>query len=84
MKEPLNIDPIWFMCTGLSWHGSIWFSTGEGQEMSEMAGAGTLDLSHFEHARFGLDQVNEALASLDSRSAGGFANVVVMPSYRAH
>lgn len=79
MSEPMNFDPVWFMCTGLSWRGSIWFTTGEGQEMAAMAAAGTLDLSHFDHQRFTLSQANEALASLGSRTTGGFTNVVVMP-----
>lgn len=79
MSEPMNFDPVWFMCTGLTWKGSIWFSTAEGQEMAAMAAAGTLDLSHFDHQRFELMDANKALASLASRTSGGFTNVVVMP-----
>lgn len=80
MSEPMNFDPVWFMCSGLSWLGSIWFSTGEGEEMAAMVAAGTLDLSPFDHQRFPLAQANEALASLATRGgSGGFANVVVMP-----
>jgi alcohol dehydrogenase len=46
--------------------------------MAAMAAAGTLDLSVFDHQRFGLDQVNEALGVAEKRS-GGFANIVVTP-----
>jgi alcohol dehydrogenase len=79
MAEPMNFDPVWFMCTGLSWLGSIWFTPGEGEEMAAMAAAGTLQLGHFEHRRFPLDRANEALAALTDRRGGGFDNVVVMP-----
>lgn len=79
MKEPMNFDPKWFMCTSLSWIGSTWFTTGEGEEMAAMAAAGTLDLSHLDHVRFTLSQANEALKYLDARGSGGFTNVLVMP-----
>lgn len=80
MAEPMNFDPVWFMCSGLSWMGSVWFNAAEGEEMAAMAGAGTLDLRHFDQVRFTLSQANEAIASLASRSSGGFTNVVVVPS----
>lgn len=78
MSEPLPLDPFPLMCQQLSYTGSLWFSTAEGEDMAAMAHAGTLDLSVFEHQRFGLSQINEALTAVEGRS-GGFTNVVVMP-----
>jgi alcohol dehydrogenase len=43
-----------------------------------MAAAGTLDLSHFEHERFPLERVNQAVEATDQRQ-GGLTNIVVMP-----
>lgn len=79
LAEPLSIDPAWFMTSGLSWIGSLWFSTGEGEELAAMAGAGTLDLRQLDEVRFPLSQANEALASVAARSSGGFTNVVIVP-----
>jgi alcohol dehydrogenase len=45
--------------------------------MADMAHAGTLKLGVFEHERFALDQVNEALDAIEKRT-GGFSNVVIM------
>ena len=42
-----------------------------------MAHAGTLNLGVFEHERFPLERVNEALDAIDKRT-GGFTNVVIM------
>jgi alcohol dehydrogenase len=78
MSETMPLNPIWFMTRSLRWCGSVWFSTAEGEDMSAMADAGTLDLSRFEHRRFPLADANGALNSFDA-SHGGFANVVVMP-----
>jgi hypothetical protein len=47
--------------------------------MATMVKAGTLDLSHLEHLRFGLDQINDALDAAQHRDHGGFNNIVVMP-----
>jgi alcohol dehydrogenase len=58
--------------------GSAWFTAGEGQVMADMAGAGTLDLSVFEHHRFPLARVNEAIDGIKDRN-GGFSNYVVTP-----
>jgi len=66
------------MCAQISLVGSLWFSVAEGEDMAAMAAAGTLDLSPFEHRRFGLDRVGDALALAEQRS-GGFVNVVVTP-----
>ena len=58
--------------------GSAWFTAGEGQDMADMAEAGTLDLSVFEHVCYPLDQVNEAISGLSGRH-GGFTNFVINP-----
>ena len=78
MSETMPLNPIWFMCRGLRWSGSVWFSTAEGEDMAAMADAGALDLSHFEHRRFALADANQALDSFHA-THGGFTNVVVMP-----
>lgn len=58
--------------------GSAWFTAGEGQDMADMAEAGTLDLSVFEHVTYPLDQVNEAISGIGTRN-GGFSNYVIKP-----
>lgn len=58
--------------------GSCWFTAGEGQDMADMAAAGTLDLSVFEHVSFPLEQVNQAITGIDNRN-GGFSNYVIKP-----
>lgn len=58
--------------------GSAWFTAAEGEDMADMARAGTLDLSVFEHVRFPLKRVNEAIAGIANRN-GGFSNFVVQP-----
>lgn len=79
MDSKLPIDPIWLMCNQISYLGSAWFSTAQGEEMGRMARAGTLDLKRFTHLRFPLDRVNEALEAAQHRDHGGFTNIVVMP-----
>ena len=58
--------------------GSAWFTAGEGQDMADMAQAGTLDLSVFQHVKYALDDVNEAISGIGSRN-GGFSNYVINP-----
>jgi alcohol dehydrogenase len=77
MSDPMPVNMHQLMCAQVSLMGSLWFSVAEGQELAAMADAGTLDLGVFEHQRFQLDQVNEALAVAEKR-AGGFVNVVVV------
>jgi D-arabinose 1-dehydrogenase-like Zn-dependent alcohol dehydrogenase len=77
VADPIPLEPFPLMCLQKSYIGSLWFSTAEGQDMAEMAAAGTLNLDVFEHERFKLEQVNEALDAVEQRS-GGFTNVVVM------
>ncbi|MDR3101188.1 MAG: zinc-binding dehydrogenase [Paraburkholderia sp.] len=77
MTDPLPLNLHEMMCAQVSVIGSLWFSVAEGQDLAEMAAAGTLDLGVFEHHRYRLDQANEALADAEKR-AGGFVNVVVV------
>jgi len=59
--------------------GSCWFTPSEGQAMAELAAVGGVDLSVFEHRRYPLDAVNQAVSQADGNGAGGFANFVVCP-----
>lgn len=77
MSTPIEVNMHQLMCAQISLLGSLWFSVAEGEDMAAMAAAGTLDLSVFDHHRFALDEVNDALATAEQR-AGGFVNVVVM------
>jgi D-arabinose 1-dehydrogenase-like Zn-dependent alcohol dehydrogenase len=77
VADPIPLEPFPLMCLQKSYIGSLWFSAAEGQDMADMAHAGTLNLGVFEHERFALEQINEALDAIDKR-AGGFTNVVIM------
>ncbi|WP_230630173.1 alcohol dehydrogenase catalytic domain-containing protein [Comamonas testosteroni] len=77
VSDPIPLEPFPLMCLQKSYIGSLWFTTAEGQDMANMAHAGTLDLSVFDHERFSLEQVNEALIAVENRT-GGFTNVVIM------
>ncbi|MFN3312609.1 MAG: alcohol dehydrogenase catalytic domain-containing protein [Hyphomonas sp.] len=77
VANPIPIEPFPFMCLQKSFIGSLWFTTEEGQAMADLADAGLLNLEVFEHERFRLDQVNEALNTIENRT-GGFTNVVIM------
>ena len=77
VADPIPLEPFPLMCLQKSYIGSLWFTTAEGQDMAAMADAGTLNLKVFEHERFALDRVNEALDAIDQRT-GGFTNVVIM------
>jgi len=75
---PVPLDVHWMMDKQITLFGSNWFNTCEGQELAEMARAGTLNLSVFEHQRFALSDVNQLLDNLHQRN-GGFTNFVVVP-----
>lgn len=78
LAATLPIDPLVMMRRELSYSGSLWFSTAEGQDMAAMAATGSLDLSVFENECFPLDRVNEAVQATDRRH-GGLSNIVVTP-----
>jgi alcohol dehydrogenase len=77
MAEPLPLEMFRLMCFQISVIGSLWFDVAEGQDMVEMAAAGTLDLSVFEHKRYPLRDISKALEAVDQRN-GGFTNVVIV------
>jgi D-arabinose 1-dehydrogenase-like Zn-dependent alcohol dehydrogenase len=79
MMERAPLDLFAMMCAQKTVIGSLWFSTGSAQDMADMAGAGVLDLTPFEHHVFSLDKINEALDNLPVRH-GGFTNFIVSPS----
>jgi D-arabinose 1-dehydrogenase-like Zn-dependent alcohol dehydrogenase len=79
VMENLTLNSFWLMTNRIGLQGSVWFTTGEGEEMAAMAASGTLDVSALDHRVYPLSQVNEALASMDSRD-GGFTNFVIDPS----
>ena len=49
VMETLPLNAFWLMTNRIGLQGSVWFTTGEGEDMAAMAGAGTLDLSVLEH-----------------------------------
>lgn len=76
VEGKVSLDYVWFFITGVKLTGAVWWSTFEGQQMMEMARAGTLDMSSIEAQAFPLEKVNEAMA-VAAKSPGGFTNVVV-------
>jgi D-arabinose 1-dehydrogenase-like Zn-dependent alcohol dehydrogenase len=80
VMETLPINPFWLMTNRIGLQGSVWFTTGEGEDMVAMAAAGTLDLSILEHRVSPLSKVNEVLAGMDDRD-GGFTNFVIDPTH---
>jgi D-arabinose 1-dehydrogenase-like Zn-dependent alcohol dehydrogenase len=79
VMETLPINAFWMMTNRIGLQGSVWFTTGEGEDMVAMAAAGTLDLSVLEHRVSPLSKVNEVLAGMDDRN-GGFTNFVIDPT----
>jgi alcohol dehydrogenase len=78
LAATLPVDPLLMMRRQLTYGGSLWFSTAEGQDLAALAGTGTLDLSVFEHERFALERINEAVAATERRH-GGLTNIVITP-----
>jgi D-arabinose 1-dehydrogenase-like Zn-dependent alcohol dehydrogenase len=78
LTEKLEIEPISFMVKALTFRGSNWFTTGEGQLMADAAGVGALDLSVLQTRAYPLENVNDALAEVKKRP-GGLVNIVVNP-----
>jgi D-arabinose 1-dehydrogenase-like Zn-dependent alcohol dehydrogenase len=79
VMETLPLNAFWMMTNRIGLQGSVWFTTGEGEDMVAMAAAGTLDLSILEHRVSPLSKVNEVLAGMDDRD-GGFTNFVIDPT----
>jgi D-arabinose 1-dehydrogenase-like Zn-dependent alcohol dehydrogenase len=79
VMETLPLNAFWMMTNRIGLQGSVWFTTGEGEDMAAMVRAGTLDLATLEHRISPLSQVNEVLAGMDARD-GGFTNFVIDPT----
>lgn len=79
VMETLPLNAFWLMTNRIGLQGSVWFTTGEGEDMAAMVAAGTLDVSPLEHRVFPLSQVNDAMAALSHRN-GGFTNFIVDPT----
>lgn len=79
VSDDLVIPPYFMKSRNLTLTAGRWFTPDDGRDMAEMARAGTLDLSVFEHRRYALKDVNEAIAGLKDGTSGGFANHVVIP-----
>jgi alcohol dehydrogenase len=76
--EKTVMDIHWMMDNQIEFIGSNWFTVEDGEALAAMAGAGTLDLSIFEHVRVPLSDVNRALDGSQFRD-GGFTNLVIVP-----
>ena len=79
VMEVLPLNAFWLMTNRIALQGSVWFTTGEGEEMAAMAAAGTLDVSALEHRIAPLSQINQVIAGMDER-AGGFTNFIIDPT----
>jgi alcohol dehydrogenase len=77
--EVLPINAFWLMTNRISLQGSVWFTTGEGEEMAAMAAAGTLDTSALQHRIAPLSDINAVIAGMDERD-GGFTNFIIDPT----
>jgi len=75
-EVPINVH--WLMDNNMQLICSAWFTTEEGQQLADMAGAGVLDLSCLEHHCYALADVNTAISGIAVRR-GGFSNFVINP-----
>ena len=69
VAEPFPLDIHWLMDEQIQLIGSTWFTAAQGQDMAELARAGLLDLSVFEHQRFPLEEINHAISGLQTATA---------------
>ena len=76
--EPVSISFINLVSKAQTLIGSLWFTTTEAIQMVDLAASGQVRLDVFEHQRFPLDDINDALETIDNRN-GGFSNYVVCP-----
>lgn len=72
------LDLHYMMDNDISVIGSVWFTTGQGQQMADLVEAGKVDMSIFEHRVYPLEKINEAIGGIENRS-GGFSNFVIRP-----
>ena len=79
VMDMLPLNAFWLMTNRISLQGSVWFLTGEGEEMAAMAAAGTLDTSALEHRISPLTDINKVIDGMDQRN-GGFTNFIIDPT----
>ena len=79
VMDMLPLNAFWLMTNRISFQGSVWFTTGEGEEMAAMASAGTLDCSALEHRISPLAVINAVISGMDDRN-GGFTNFIIDPT----
>jgi D-arabinose 1-dehydrogenase-like Zn-dependent alcohol dehydrogenase len=79
VMEVLPLNAFWLMTNRISLQGSVWFTTGEGEEMAAMLAAGTLDLSALKHRIAPLSDINAVIAGMGERD-GGFTNFIIDPT----
>lgn len=79
MMERPELDLFHLMCSQQALLGSLWFTNGEAQEMSDLAGSRALDLSVLENHVFPLEKINEALDEGIPNRRGGFTNFIITP-----
>ena len=78
--ETLPLNAFWMMTNRIGLQGSVWFTTGEGEEYGRdgrRAARSTCRCSNTGCRR--LSKVNEMLAGMDHRD-GGFTNFVIDPT----
>jgi D-arabinose 1-dehydrogenase-like Zn-dependent alcohol dehydrogenase len=79
VMDVLPLNAFWLMTNRIALQGSVWFTTGEGEDMAAMAAAGTLDLSALQHRIAPLSDINQVIAGMDERD-GGFTNFIIDPT----
>lgn len=82
VSEEVGINFLQLMNDHKTLVGSLWFTTGQGQDMADLVETGTVKLDMFEHEVFALDAINDVLDGMGSRH-GGFSNYVVAPDPKA-
>lgn len=82
MMERPGLDLFARACARQSILGTRWFTTGEAQEMPNLAGPGVLDLSVLEH-HIALEKISEALNGGQPAQHGGFTNFMAAPEHAA-
>ncbi|MEU0265108.1 alcohol dehydrogenase catalytic domain-containing protein [Nocardioides sp. NPDC006303] len=76
--EEVALSPLAVMNFDQTYVGNMWFTPEQGQEMADLAASGLVNLDLFEHAKFSLEGVNDAIATIEERN-GGWSNFVVTP-----
>jgi alcohol dehydrogenase len=78
LAETIPLDPLLMMRRELTYRGSIWFTTGQAQDLEAMVASRTINTSVFEHTTYPLAKLNDAIDAVENRH-GGLTNIVVAP-----